>query len=75
MERSVCFADVLDVVDQLSVEDQEALVEIVRRRASELGRKRVAAEAMEALREFEEGRCRPTSPGDLMDEILSAGRR
>lgn len=71
MERSISFADALEAVDQLSDEDQEALVEIVRRRAAELGRKRVVAEAGEAQREFAEGRCRPTTPGDLMDEILS----
>ena len=71
MERSVSFADVLEAVGQLSDEDQEALVEIVRRRASELGRKRVAAQAQEARREFAEGHCRSTSPAELMGEILS----
>ncbi len=71
MERSISFADVLEAVDHLSNEDQEALVEIVRRRISELGRKRVAAEAQEARREFAEGHCRLTTPGELMDEILS----
>ncbi len=71
MERSASFAEVLEAVDQLSGEDQEALVEIVRRRASDLGRQRVAAEAREAQREFAEGCCRPATPGELMDEILS----
>jgi hypothetical protein len=71
MERSLSFADVLEAVDQLSAEDQEALVEIVRSRASERGRKRVNAEAREAHREFTEGRCRPTTADELMDEILS----
>lgn len=71
MERLVSFADVLEAVDQLSGEDQEALIEIIRRRAAELGRKRVVAETEEAQREFAEGHCRPTTPGELMDEILS----
>ncbi len=71
MEQSISFADVLEAVDQLSTEDQEALVEIVRRRASERGRKRMTAEAQEAHREFAEGKCQPTTPGELMDEILS----
>ena len=71
MERSLAFAEVLEAVDQLSAEDQEALVEIVRKRAAERGRKRLAAEAREALRDFNEGRCQPTTPGDLMDQILS----
>lgn len=71
MERSVSFADALEAIDQLSDEDQEALVEIVRRRAAAVGRKRVVAEAGDAQREFADGLCRPTTPGDLMDEILS----
>ena len=71
MERSLSFADVLEAVDRLSDEEQEALVEIVRRRTVALGRKRVAVEAGEAQREFAEGDCRPTTPDELMDEILS----
>lgn len=71
MDQSSTFADVLEAVERLSVDEQEALVEIVRRRAAEQGRKRVAAEAAEARREFEAGRSRPTTPDDLMDEILS----
>lgn len=71
MKQSISFADVLEAVDQLSIEDQEALVEIVRRRASERGRKRMAAEAQEAQREFAEGKCRPTTAGELMDELLA----
>jgi hypothetical protein len=71
MQHAMPFADVLEAVDQLSAEDQEALVEIVRRRAAERGRKRLAAEAQEAQREFAEGRCQPTTASDLMDEILS----
>jgi hypothetical protein len=71
MERSESFADVLEAVDRLSEEDREALIDIVRRRTAEQGRKRVAAEAAEARREFEGGHCRPATPGELMDEILS----
>ena len=71
MGPSISFAEVLEAVDQLSAEDQETLVEIVRRRAAERGRQRVATEAREAQREFVEGLCRPATAGELMDEILS----
>jgi hypothetical protein len=71
MERTMPFAEVLEAVDQLSAEDQEVLVEIVRRRAAERSRKRLAAEAQEAQHEFAEGRCRRTTSAELMDEILS----
>jgi hypothetical protein len=65
------FADVLEAVEQLSSEEQETLVVIVRQRMAERGRKRVAAEAREAQREFEAGLCRPTTVDELMDEIFS----
>ena len=71
VKYAMSFADVLEAVDQLSDEDQAALVEIVRRRAAELGRKRVVAEALEAQCEYEEGGCRPTTPDELMNDILS----
>jgi hypothetical protein len=71
MEQTASFADVLEAVDRLSNEDQTALVEIVRRRVAELERKRVCADALEAQQEFSEGRCRPITPDELMDEILS----
>lgn len=71
MEQSASFADVLEAVDRLSGDDQEALLQIVRRRISETGRKRVADEARESRREFDEGHCRPATPGELMGEILS----
>ncbi|WP_435015342.1 hypothetical protein TA3x_002880 [Tundrisphaera sp. TA3] len=71
MERTASLAEVLEAVARLSDEDQAALVEIINRRASEPVRKRIAADASEARREFEDGRCRPATPDELMDEILS----
>lgn len=71
MDRSLPFAEVLEAVEQLSTEDQETLVEIVRRRVAERGRKRLAAEIQDAQSEFAQGACRPTTAGDLMGEILS----
>ena len=71
MNDFTSFADVLEAVDQLSIEEQMALVEIVRRRATERGRKRVADEAREAQREFGSGQCRTVTLDELMDEIRS----
>jgi hypothetical protein len=71
MERPQPFAEVLEAVEQLSTEEQETLVAIVRRRVAERRRKRVAAEAQEAQREFEAGLCRPTTVKELTDEVLS----
>ena len=71
MGTSGSFAEVLEAIDRLPVEDQEALVAIVQRRAAERGRQRIIAEAREARREFDAGECRTVGPDDLMGEILS----
>lgn len=69
MNHPMHFAEVLEAVDRLSEEDQETLIEIVRRRMAERGRKRVAAEIREAEREFAQGGCQSTTIDDLMNEI------
>ena len=63
------FAELLEAIDGLSLDEQEALLQIVRRRMAEVGRKRVAAEIQEAREEFAEGRRHPTTPDDLMNEV------
>lgn len=65
------FSEVVEAVDRLSIDEQEAIVDILRHRLAERGRKRVVAEVEEARREFVEGGCRPVTPDELMDEILS----
>lgn len=71
MHQPMPFGEVLEAVDQLSPEEQEALVEIVRRRAAERGRKRLAADIREADEEFAKGQCQPATVDELMDELLS----
>ena len=71
MERAQPFAEVLEAVDQLSSDEQAALVAIVQRRMAERGRKLLASDVHEARREFTEGRCRPSSADELINEILS----
>lgn len=65
------FDDALSAVERLAPEDQETLIEIVRRRLAEQGRLRVVASVREAREEFKKGACVPTAPDDLMGEILS----
>ena len=71
MERLLPFAEVLDAVNQLSFEEQQTLVDIVRRRMTEQGREQRTTEILEARREFAEGRCQASTVDELMDEILS----
>jgi hypothetical protein len=70
MAHGMSFGEVLEVADQLSQEEQEELIAILRRRLAQAGRQRLAAEVQEARQEFAEGRCVPATPDELMREIL-----
>jgi hypothetical protein len=71
MEQLIPFGEVLEAIDQLSLDEQETLLDIVQRRIAERGRKRLAAEIQEAREEFASGGCRPATADELMDEIRS----
>ncbi len=70
MERTNSFADVLEAADQLPLDDQETLAEILHRRVIEQRRQILVAEVREARSEYQEKRCCPVSPDEIMDEIL-----
>lgn len=67
----VTFKDVLESSDKLSLEDQEALVDILYKRLIERRRIELAEDIRDAQQEFQEGRCRETTPSELIHEILS----
>lgn len=71
MDRTQPFAEVLEAVDQLSSDEQETLVAIVQHRMAERGRMQLAADVQEAQGEFAAGLCQPSTPDELMNEILS----
>jgi len=52
MEQLMPFREVLEAIDQLSLDEQETLLDIVQRRIAERGRKLLAAEIQEARQEF-----------------------
>jgi ADP-dependent phosphofructokinase/glucokinase len=65
------FNEVLEAIDKLGPEDQEALIGIVERRRIVQRRAELAKEIEEARHEFQAGSCVPRKPTDLMQEILS----
>jgi hypothetical protein len=71
MTQGMPFGEVLEAADQLSPEDQQALIAILHRRLAQAGRHRVADDVQEARQEFAAGRCRPATPDELMREILA----
>ena len=65
------FAEVLDAVDELPLEEQAELIEVVRRRLIEHRRDELAEEVHEARRDFQAGRCLPATPAEILRDILS----
>ncbi len=55
------FGEVVEAVDQLSPEEQEMLIALVRHRLVERERKRLLADVQEARGEFAQGSCRTDS--------------
>ncbi len=70
MESVLAFGEVLEVVDKLSLEEQETLIGVVRRRIIERRREELAKEIEDAQKEFQAGHCRPVTPDELVAEIL-----
>jgi hypothetical protein len=70
VEKTPSFADVLEAADQLPLDDQEMLAEVLHRRVVAERRNRLVAEVREAQEEYQKGEARPTSPDELMAEIL-----
>ncbi len=71
MKQAMVFGEILESIDRLSPEEQETLMDVVRHRIAERGRRRIGAEIQEVRTEVEEGRYRPTTTEDLMKEMLS----
>ena len=71
MQNSVPFGEILEAADGLPVEDQEALIAILKNRLRERRRAELLQDIREAEKEFREGKCQPATPDEIMREILS----
>lgn len=71
MSKEFTFNDVLESVDKLSLDEQETLTEVLRKRLIERRREELAKEIQNAQREFKEGSSKPATPSEIMKEILS----
>jgi predicted AAA+ superfamily ATPase len=63
------FSDVVDAADDLSVDEQETLVEILRRRIAKRNRDALVRDVVEARAEFQSGQLRTSSVSDIIDEV------
>ena len=71
MGNVMTFNKVLESADKLSLDEQEALTEVLHRRIIEHRRAELAKEIKDAQQEFKDGKCKPATPSELMKEILS----
>lgn len=70
MNHTINFNEILEEADKLSLDEQEALLEILNHRIINRRRKELAREIEEAQREFQEGKTQAASPDELIDEIM-----
>ena len=65
------FSEILDAADRLSLDEQEALIDVLTRRAADRRREQLGRDIRNARKEFKEGWTRPSKPDDILSEILS----
>ena len=71
MATHLPFSDILESASDLTIEDQENLIEILRSRLRESRRAALVRDVREAEEEFGAGKCKPASVDELMREITA----
>jgi len=71
MPKTTTFDELLDAIELLPSEQQADLVDVVRHRLAERGRKQIIADAQQAKAEHGAGKTRAASVDDIMREIES----
>ncbi len=67
----ITFSDILEAADQLPLKDQEDLIDILQNRLRAQKRAALVQDIQDAQQEFAQGKCHPTTPENLMEEILA----
>jgi hypothetical protein len=70
-KRPSRFHVIVDAADRLTVDEQEALVDVLNRRLADRRRAELARDIREGQKEFERGALRPSTPEKIVKEILS----
>jgi hypothetical protein len=64
------FHSVVEAADRLTEEEQETLIELLNHRLADRRRAQLVTDIQEAQREFERRALRPTTPDEIMKEII-----
>ena len=70
-KTAIPFREAIDVVEALPPEDQETLIDLIRRRLIERRRAEIARHAAETLRAVREGQARYGAFDDLQRDLLA----
>ncbi|MBN2619665.1 hypothetical protein JXB22_01140 [candidate division WOR-3 bacterium] len=68
-KNRISFQQLLDYVEQLPIEQQESLIDIIRRRIIELRRDELSISIMEARTEYKKGKIKAGSVNDLTKDL------
>ncbi len=67
--RTFRFADLLEMIERLPLDERASLIDVVRKRIADDERRRIAASVRSAHREHARGKAKPVTPEELMREI------
>ncbi len=67
------FADVLDTVEEFSLDEKEELVDILQKRLRDDRRARLIESIEESRREYREGKLKTMTVDEIMEEIRREG--
>ena len=70
MSPTMPFGEVLEAAGQLSSDEQAELIAVMNRRLAQAARAKVANDVREARQESLDGTTSPSTPEDLLREIL-----
>ena len=71
MSKAISFGDLLEAANELSLDEQESLIDIIRHRIAERRRQEIVKEVQAARAEYKTGQATIASPDDIMNDILS----
>ena len=63
------FSEILDAAGNLSIDEQETLLEILQHRVAERNRAQLVRDVEAARAEFAEGRAKTATVREIMDEV------
>jgi len=63
------FAHTLDVIESLTVDEQEDVLEVMQRRLAERRRAELIATVKQSRKEFAAGKCKPASVAAIMRQV------